>query len=457
MTRRRNPADRKTSSEAAHVLTMINDYNLIQRKMQSRTVAHGCPFQKRMTVLSLNVTQEFVSKTDPRPMNRLHRCIQSIKKGIFIVGCATMTVVASPLDSFLHKAVAGDVISGVTSPTIVDPSLSGTDLAVSTVFKSCNPSIVNIFDVSKGNVETNGTGFIVEAPSEPSSQEAFIVTNYHVLGKSLGDGKFVSFGQGAPIARVIILTETGDQQQSYPAYLVGADKETDLAVVKITVSGRSLHPLQFETSQPQVGETVIAIGNPFGFDHSLTKGIVSALHRGFQSQTGSVIGDGIQSDAAINPGNSGSPLLNLQGRVIGINTAIFTNTGVSTRVSFAIPASTASRVVTQLIQTGTVSRPSLGIQAASDPIMRELGVTDGVMIQTVERDGPASRAGLSGIKRDLAGIIPGDVITAINGRIIHNVFDLTLAVESSQNEDLNVTVRKGGSGTTEDIHIILTR
>jgi S1-C subfamily serine protease len=161
----------------------------------------------------------------------------------------------------------------------------------------------------------------------------------------------------------VTLEDRAGKQQAYPAYLVGADRPRDLAVVKVNAPVNVLQPIVLgDSAALRVGQQCLAIGNPFGFDHTLTTGVISGLNREIRSQAGSVIPGGIQTDAAINPGNSGGPLLDSSGRLIGVNTAIFTPTGTSAGVGFAIPVDTVARVVPQLIAKGRVTRPALGVQ-----------------------------------------------------------------------------------------------
>lgn len=223
--------------------------------------------------------------------------------------------------------------------------------------------------------------------------------------------------------------------------LVGVDKSRDLAVLKLSggdgnysgisdLNPSALRPMSRSPNGASIGQTVLAIGAPFGFEHTLTVGVVSALKRGFESQTGSIIGNGIQTDAALNPGNSGGPLIDLNGNMVGLNTAIYSDKqGISTGIGLAIPASTVERSVTQLIKNGRVMRASAGIQPASEQVARSFNVSGGVMIQNVSIDGPASKAGLRAPQRGLGGITPGDVIVSINNQTITNLFDLTSALE----------------------------
>jgi S1-C subfamily serine protease len=211
--------------------------------------------------------------------------------------------------------------------------------------------------------EGNGTGIVWDTSGH-------IVTNYHVLASSLqalGSAATATTGSSddfTSLKKVALVTLQGpdDVQRSYEARLVGADRPRDLAVLKIEVAPNELRPLMLgQSSSLKVGQQCLAIGNPFGFDHTLTTGVISGLNREIRSQAGSVIPGGIQTDAAINPGNSGGPLLDSTGRLIGVNTAIFTPTGTSAGVGFAIPVDTVARVVPQLITKGRVTRSSLGV------------------------------------------------------------------------------------------------
>lgn len=281
--------------------------------------------------------------------------------------------------------------------------------------------------------EGNGSGIVWD-------DEGHVVTNYHVLSNAL-KGKLEP---STKIAIVYLLGPDG-YQSAFNATFVGADMPRDIVVIKIEAPRAVLFPLPLGDSKDvRLGQSVLSIGAPFGFEHSVTTGVVSALGRGFQSQTGSTIGGGIQTDAAINPGNSGGPLLDLSGRLIGINTAIFTNTGTSAGVAFAIPVDTVARVVPQLIRDGRVTRASLGIEPSPDPVARAFGVSDGVMIQTVVPKGPAASAGLLPARRGLGGIVAGDVIVKVEQMSVHNVFDLSAALDALQvGDEVRVSVLRG--------------
>jgi S1-C subfamily serine protease len=179
----------------------------------------------------------------------------------------------------------------------------------------------------------------------------------------------------------------------------------------------------------QVGQSVIAIGNPFGLDQTLTTGVISALNREIESVTRRPIQGVIQSDAAINPGNSGGPLLDSAGRLIGVNTAIYSPSGASAGIGFAIPVDTVNRIVPELIRSGRVTRPGFGIQIADEQIAQRLGVT-GVLVVDVVRGSAASKAGIQPTRRDADGRLRlGDIITTVDGKKVATPNDLYLLLE----------------------------
>jgi S1-C subfamily serine protease len=271
---------------------------------------------------------------------------------------------------------------------------------------------MNIFQIPQGS----GSGFVWD-------KRGHVVTNFHVI-------------QGADAARV-----TFSDRSSYRATVVGVYPDKDLAVLRIDAPADRLKPIMVGSSSDlQVGQKVFAIGNPFGLDHTLTTGVISALGREIQSVTGRPIKDVIQTDAAINPGNSGGPLLDSAGRLIGMNTAIISPSGVSAGVGFAIPVDEINRLAPQLIRHGKVLRPGLGVQVAHDRIARQLGL-EGVLILGVQPDSPAAKAGLRGTRRDADGnLIIGDVIVQIDDRKIASVRELLDALADYQLGD-TVTVR----------------
>jgi S1-C subfamily serine protease len=247
----------------------------------------------------------------------------------------------------------------------------------------------NVFEVPQGT----GSGFVWD-------EDGHVVTNFHVV-------------QGADKAEVALGEET------YEASYVGGAPDQDLAVLKIRAPREKLVPIKVGTSADiEVGQKVFAIGNPFGLDHTLTTGIVSALGRTIQSVTNRPIDGVIQTDAAINPGNSGGPLLDSAGRLIGVNTAIYSPSGASAGIGFAVPVDTVNRVVAELVAYGRVVKPRLGVgldERISALVTRRLGIK-GVMLFEVDSRSPAGRAGLRATTRGRGTVVPGDVVQEIDGK-----------------------------------------
>jgi S1-C subfamily serine protease len=271
------------------------------------------------------------------------------------------------------------------------------------VFRTASPSVVNVttlqntssffsLDVTQVPRGT-GTGFMWD-------ERGHVVTNFHVI-------------QGGDAARITLA-----DQSVYKAALVGAYPDRDIAVLRIDAPKEKLRPLALgESKSLVVGQKVFAIGNPFGLDQTLTTGIVSALNREIESVTRRLIPGVIQTDAAINPGNSGGPLLDSAGRLIGVNTAIFSPSGASAGIGFAIPVDEVNRIVPRLIRDGRVLRPTLGVGVAPPGFTEQLGLPQGVAVLSVEAGGPAATAGLKPFMRARdGGIIAGDVIIAIDGK-----------------------------------------
>ncbi len=251
-----------------------------------------------------------------------------------------------------------------------------------------------------------GSGFVWDT-------DGHIVTNYHVI-------------RGVDAFQV-----TMPDGKSYSATFVGAAPDKDLAVLKIDVPENGLSPLAVGTSHDlRVGQKVLAIGNPFGLDQTLTTGVISALGREIQSVTRRPIQDVIQTDAAINPGNSGGPLLDSRGRLIGINTLIYSPTGAFAGVGFAVPVDIVRRIIPQLIQYGKVTRPGLGIQPAPDSATYQAGL-EGVLILNLTPGGAAAKARLRPTRRDRYGRITlGDLITALDDTSVRSLNDLFRALDN---------------------------
>ncbi|MDR3685332.1 MAG: trypsin-like peptidase domain-containing protein [Geothrix sp.] len=299
-------------------------------------------------------------------------------------------------------------------------------------FKEAAPSVVYITTTEERSrdffgldvVEVpagSGTGFIWDA-------EGHVVTNFHVI-------------QGA-VRATITLADGSRHEASY----VGGAPDKDLAVLQLAKTPPHLRPIPLGTSADlQVGQAVLAIGNPFGLDQTLTTGVVSALGREIQSVTRRRIAGVIQTDAAINPGNSGGPLLDSAGRLIGVNTAIQSPSGASAGIGFAMPVDTVNRVVPQLIARGRLERPDLGFEPVEPRLVeRAFGPQKGVMVGRVLRGGAAARAGLQALSVEGRRVYAGDLIQAVNGRTVEDWDGLLDAVESLPlGSTVNLDVQRG--------------
>ena len=314
--------------------------------------------------------------------------------------------------------------------------LAGDEKATISLFKQSSRSVVhvttaqvgrdlafNVLEIEKGT----GSGFIWD-------EQGHVVTNFHVV-------------EGANRFKVTLA-----DQSSWEATPVGIAPDKDLAVLKIDAPKELLQPLLVgESKDLEVGQKVFAIGNPFGLDQTLTTGVISGLGRQIRAMTGRVIDGMIQTDAAINPGNSGGPLLDSRGRLIGVNTAIYSPSGTSAGVGFAIPVDTVQRIVPQILRTGVVARPSLGAEYFPDSFTERLRVK-GVLVGRVTPNGPGDNAGLLPTRRDESGdILWGDVIVKVDGRVVESVEELLTVVEGHNvgdtvkltvNRDLRTTAQK---------------
>jgi len=298
------------------------------------------------------------------------------------------------------------------------------------------PSPFGFFGAPQGGRTATGSGFVIDT-------DGHILTNNHVVA-------------GATKISVTL----GASETSYDAHTVGTDPATDLALLKIDAPSDQLHPLPLgDSSKMAVGDPVVAIGNPFGLDRTVTSGIVSALQRQIQAPNGFSISNVIQTDAAINPGNSGGPLIDSVGQVVGVNSQIETaGGGGNVGIGFAIPINTARDVITQLEQSGEVQHAYLGISGTTiDPNLAQavnLSVDSGVLVQQVVPGGPADKAGIKGGSTsatiDGASLnLGGDIITAIDGKTVSSMDDVVNLVNAAKPGDtLDVTVRSGGSTKT---------
>ncbi|MDY7076161.1 MAG: trypsin-like peptidase domain-containing protein [Chloroflexota bacterium] len=317
--------------------------------------------------------------------------------------------------------IAGEASSEVEAITALQSQITA-------IYGAVSPAVVNItnrsyaYDIFMRAVpqEGSGSGFVYDA-------EGHIVTNYHVVENA---------------EQVLVTLASG---QVYEAEIVGADPANDLAVIRID-AGEDLPELMVlaDSDNLQVGQFVLAIGNPFGLEQTLTTGVVSALGRVIESSDSSFIGEAIQTDAAINPGNSGGPLLDLEGRVVGVNSQIISPSGASAGIGFAISSNTVKRVVPELIARGYYPHPWLGAQMlaltpSTAEVLREaemnVPVDAGLLVIEAVEGAPADKAGIRGGSRVVRigrYQIPldGDIIVAVNGEPINNSQELTVYLES---------------------------
>jgi len=343
------------------------------------------------------------------------------------------------------EALAGTP-AGTTRATSAASHLDDDERQTIALFEHAAPSVAfittrvrqvnywtrNVFEVPKGT----GSGFLWD-------DQGHVVTNLHVVQDA---------AQRGGSAKVTL----GDDE--FDATLVGSAEDQDLAVLRIDAPRDKLVPLRMGTSRDlRVGQQVYAIGNPFGLDYTLTTGIVSALGRTITAVSGSTIFDVVQTDAAINPGNSGGPLLDSGGRLVGVNTAIYSPSGASAGIGFAVPVDTVSRIVPELITHGRVVRPILGVhldERLSAAVTRRLGV-EGALVREVARGGGAEAAGLEGTQVTRRGrVVPGHIITRIDGKQVTSVGDLLGRLGSYRPGD-TVSLTVWRDGESEDLEVQL--
>jgi S1-C subfamily serine protease len=337
-----------------------------------------------------------------------------------------------------RKVEALPLGTGLTEVSAREGALTDDESINVRVYRETSGAVANIltkataydFFMDPVPVEGAGSGFVIDP-------RGYILTNFHVV-------------QEAQSIEVVL----GDQTR-YPAKFLGADQRNDVALIKIEPKGKPLVALPLgDSAKLQVGQKVLAIGNPFGFQSTLTTGVVSALGRNVQTSQTTLIDEAIQTDAAINRGNSGGPLLNSHGEVIGINSAIYTPSGTTAGIGFAIPVNTAKRIAHDLMTEGRVRQAFLGAQTLEVggwlAEALDLPVKDGLLIEEVTRGGPAAAAGLHGGDREaMAGMrriaTGGDLIVSIDGQKIANQFDLNVVLNRKRPGDtVSVTVYRGG-------------
>ncbi len=318
-------------------------------------------------------------------------------------------------------------------PETIPEGLTAAERRTIELFREAAPAVVNIDTIEQRRdrftmriVEVasgSGTGFVWD-------DRGHIVTNFHVVYD--------------PRRRRVRDTQvTLSDGSIWRAEYVGAEPGKDLAVLKIDAPRKKLPPITVGRSGDLVvGQSVLAIGNPFGLDHTLTTGVISALGREIESLDQRPITDVIQTDAAINPGNSGGPLLDSRGRLVGVNTQIYSTSGSSSGIGFAIPVDTVSWVVSDIIRYGKVRRPVLGVNLLNDAFLRRYGIS-GVGIAAVEPGSAAARAGLRPATQTRRGILLGDIIVGIEDYPVTSTRDLFLALENYRAGDtVTVTVRR---------------
>jgi S1-C subfamily serine protease len=334
---------------------------------------------------------------------------------------------------------SGTVVREVTVQNS-ETAANGSSLSVSSIYARAYKGVVEITSTSAGSgfggqQQAQGSGWVYDTSGH-------IVTNQHVVDGARSIS--VRFWNGS----------------KYSAKLVGTDASTDLAVIKVDAPTSLLQPLQLaDSSALSVGDDVVAIGSPFGLEGTVTSGIVSALNRQMTAPNRFTITNSIQTDAAINHGNSGGPLLNAQGRVIGVNAQIESDSGGNDGVGFAIPSNTVRAIVPQLAQSGEAEHAYLGVQIETIPagVASRLGLTAGVEVTTVRVDTPAEDAGLraASASETVDGEsypTGGDVITAFDGRSVTSAAELQDAVDAKRpGETVKVTYVRGGKRRTVDV------
>ncbi len=319
-------------------------------------------------------------------------------------------------------------------PVAVRGDLAPSEMTAIEIFALASPSVVHVYarsaprDYWRGGSSTqSGSGFVWD-------QAGHIITNNHVVADARDVAVRLADGQ---VLRVRV---------------VGRAPTFDIAVLRLE-RGAQPAPLPLGSSSDlRVGQRSFAIGNPFGLDQTLTTGVISALQRTLPVAPGREIADVIQTDAAINPGNSGGPLLDSAGRVIGVNTAIFSPSGASAGIGFAIPIDVVNRIAPRLISEGNLPTPGLGIMVAEEAIAAQLGI-EGVIILRVVPGSPAEEAGLAGV--DLSTGAIGDVIVSMDGNRVRRFSDLSRILEDHRIGDtVEVEVLRGSRIRTEEIEVI---
>lgn len=317
--------------------------------------------------------------------------------------------------------------------------LASSEKSLIDLFEKASPSVVYITSLS---VKTDVLSLdVFEIPQGAGSgiiwdDKGYIVTNFHVIQEAQG-------------ARVTLA-----DQSTWQADLVGVEPDKDIAVLKIAAPASQIRAIPIGTSRDlRVGQSVLAIGNPFGFDHSLTSGVISGLGREIKSVTQRPIQGMIQTDAAINPGNSGGPLLDSSGRLIGMNTAIYSPSGAAAGIGFAVPVDTINRIVPQLIRHGKVNKPGLGIRVVESSALRSRGIA-GAIVADVLKGSPADLAGIKPIRLEGNGIRLGDLIVGVDGTVIQDGEDLYRALDEREpGDEVTLTIQNDKGKREEKVKL----
>lgn len=337
-------------------------------------------------------------------------------------------------------ALAESVPQGISEPSAVSDEQNSIEvyktLSPGVAFITTSALVENYYGQETERESGNGSGSVIDA-------QGHILTNYHVVE---GSSKLtVSFG--------------GDKV--YPATVIGGDPDTDLAVIKIEPPREGLTVISLgDSDKLSVGQKVLAIGNPFGLDRTLTTGVISGLQRPIRAINNHPIEGAIQTDASINPGNSGGPLLDKYGKMIGINSQILSRSGGSVGVGFAIPVNIAKRVVPQLLQFGEVRRPKLGANLIGISQLREQGVRlpveNGLLVRDSVAGGSAQNAGIRGLSQGADGdVVLGDIVTAIDGEKMNGLDDLYHFLDKRQIGDtIQVEVFRNGKTMTVPVKLL---
>jgi S1-C subfamily serine protease len=364
----------------------------------------------------------------------------ALLSALFAAGTiAVVDRLSNRLQPSSSAAFSESALKGLTDPATATDEQNNIE-----IYRALSPGVVNVHSTSYARdffgvaeeQEGSGSGSVID-------QDGNILTNYHVIE---GATKLaVSFGG----------------QKNYPAQLVGGDPDTDLAVIKLLE--RPKDPLTIialgDSDKLDVGQKVLAIGNPFGLDRTLTTGVISGLQRPIRARNNRPIEGAIQTDASINPGNSGGPLLDSHGRMIGINSQILSPSGASAGVGFAVPVNIAKRIVPQLLRSGTVSRPKLGISSRDVEVLKrqvELPVSEGVVIWQVAPGEAAANAGLRGLTQTENGDVEiGDIIIGVDGDKVGNNDDLYRILDKHQVGDtVQVQIMRNGRRSSVPVRLM---